>query len=357
MKKKYTLGLVLAVALAITPIQVGAVETEDLRMASTTVKNPFKDVSKNSSYYTIIHEMRDMGIINGYGDNTFKPSAEISRQNGVAMITRYTPVKYTGTKKFPTLTDVTTKNANYKGLVEFQKLEVFNVTSNGKVYPTKAMTRGEMAKAIAIAFDLKIDKNAFTKLKDVPASLKPYVAAIEKAGITTGYGDNTFQPNKTLTRSHFAVFMHRAIAYKKSVGGEGTPPNEDIKEPTLADLDKTKTLSDFSTTTLPKKPIDLGGIDVEAYEKKFAEDLLAVKMQVKPSGNSTTPIDFRSNDPWKYALDVLTLPTGIYKFSEAEAIQALNYIYYTGNYIVTDEYYIVFNHVTNKVMRGISQDV
>lgn len=205
--------------------------------SSQNIKNPFTDVSEQSTYYSIIHEMRDMGIITGYADNTFKPSEPINRQNGVALITRYTPVKYTGTAKFPTLTDVTTKNANYNGLVAFQKLGVFTVKTDGKVYPTKAMTRGEMAKALAIAFNLKIDSKATTKLKDVPANLKPYVAAIEKAGITTGYDDNTFKPNTTLSRAHFAAFMHRAIKYKEAqekpvekptIPPIGTPPPIDL---------------------------------------------------------------------------------------------------------------------------------
>lgn len=335
MKKKHTLGLVLAATLAIAPIQAGAVEMENLSVTVEQVKSPFKDVSKNSSYYTIIHEMRDMGIINGYDDGTFKPSNEISRQNAVAMITRYTPVKFDGTKKVPSLTDVTAKNANYKGLVEFQKYGIFDVTSNGKIYPTKAMTRGEMAKALVVAFDLPLEKNPTTKLKDVPTALKPYVSALEKAKITTGYEDNTFRPSKTLSRSNFAAFMHRGIKYKESLPKPVTPPKEEAKptKPTPPPIDLTLTnkevlnqyspkLSDVYRTEPPLP--DLKGL-TRAEFANYQGDVLSAYAIEKNLGIA---LDLYSTDieDKKFVSDL----TKTIQISEEEFYRALNYTQRTG---------------------------
>ncbi|MER1999243.1 MAG: S-layer homology domain-containing protein, partial [Lysinibacillus sp.] len=228
--------------------------TQNTNIANT---KPFKDVSKNSTHYTAIHAMRYMGIINGYADNTFKPNDPINRQNGAALLTRYTPVKYSGTAKFPKLSDVTTKNANYKVLVEFQKLGVFNVKADGKVYPTKAMTRGEMAKGVALAFKLPIEKTTKSSFKDVKASsdYSPYIEALKKAGIATGYGDDTFKPNTTLSRAHFSAFMYRAI------NKVGKPTEEKPNN------DTGTTAPTNPVETKPSTPTDNGSVSVGDYTK------------------------------------------------------------------------------------------
>lgn len=49
-----TMAAAIAVPAIVLPMQ-----------AEAAVENPFKDVSKNSPYYEIIHEMRDQHIISG----------------------------------------------------------------------------------------------------------------------------------------------------------------------------------------------------------------------------------------------------------------------------------------------------
>lgn len=46
----------------------------------------FSDVPKTDAAYTHIKKLKDYGIINGYGDGTFKPDANITRREAAIMI-------------------------------------------------------------------------------------------------------------------------------------------------------------------------------------------------------------------------------------------------------------------------------
>ena len=56
---------------------------------SVVVTNPFKDVSPTHPNYQAVHFMRELGVINGYSDQTFKPNTAIPRHHIAAMITRW----------------------------------------------------------------------------------------------------------------------------------------------------------------------------------------------------------------------------------------------------------------------------
>ena len=58
LKKNKALKMLVAMAIAIS-VTVIPVQTE------AAVENPFKDVSENSPYYEIVHEMRDRNSISG----------------------------------------------------------------------------------------------------------------------------------------------------------------------------------------------------------------------------------------------------------------------------------------------------
>lgn len=355
------------------------------KAASTKV---FKDVSKKSPYYSVIHEMRDMGIISGYADNTFKPSEPINRQNGAALLTRYTPMKYTGSAKFPTLSDVTKNNGNYTVLVEFQKLGIYDVKSNGKVYPTLAMTRGEMAKSIAVAFNLKTTPTKKSSFKDVKASneYSPYIEALKKAGITSGYEDGTFKADTSLSRAHFAVFMHRAInkvgkpVQEKPNTDTGTtkppvvdekpvappeisnpvpPPVQekpsvgDFKEPTEYTGDfkyvedgrvkfEDKKLEDYPLYAMPDYENDYmhyGGLTYKEHNAMNEKILVDRKGAINVTGNSKTTLRYNADGKLSDStVKILTSTFKPYGLNDAEIYRLITYLYYTGDVYKADNF-------------------
>ena len=192
-----TMAAAVVVPAIVIPMQVEA-----------SVKNPFTDVSKNSPYYEIVHEMRDQGIISGYENGEFRPTEVITRKHAAALVNRAT--KLSATKPFVPFKDVSPKNAFFNDVKKLQQAGIFEPDSKGNFNPNKPITRAEMAKVLTIAFDLKVkvELDFMDVPKDHPAN--KYVRALYSNGITTGDG-GFYNPDKPVTRVHYAVFLHRLL--------------------------------------------------------------------------------------------------------------------------------------------------
>lgn len=192
-----TMAAAIAVPVIVLPMQ-----------AEAAVKSPFKDVSKNSPYYEIIHEMRDQYIISGYENGDFRPNEVITRKHAAALVNRAT--KLPATKPFVPFKDVSTKNAFFNDVKKLQQAGIFEPDSKGNFNLNKPITRAEMAKVLTIAFDLKVkvELDFMDVPKDHPAS--KYIRALYSNGITTGdWG--FYNPDKPVTRVHYALFLHRLV--------------------------------------------------------------------------------------------------------------------------------------------------
>jgi N-acetylmuramoyl-L-alanine amidase len=93
-----------------------------------------------------IAEMQRRGIINGYGDNTFKPNADISRQEMSAVLSRaftYEPVKGSF------FTDVPPDYFYYKFIRELGDAQIVNGYNDGTYRPRDTITRLDFSYMVA----------------------------------------------------------------------------------------------------------------------------------------------------------------------------------------------------------------
>ncbi|GKV56609.1 hypothetical protein NCCP2222_25560 [Sporosarcina sp. NCCP-2222] len=199
--KNKILSMVLAAAIMV-PAVIAPIQAE------AEVVSPFKDVSKNSPYYEIIHEMRDRHIISGYENGEFRPSEVITRKHAAALVNR--AVKLPVTKEFVAFKDVSQKNAFFNDIKKLQQAGIFEPDAKGNLYPNQPITRAEMAKVLTIAFDLKVKIDL--EFMDVPRThpSSKYIQALYSNGITTG-NFGFYEPDKPVTRAHYAVFLHRTL--------------------------------------------------------------------------------------------------------------------------------------------------
>lgn len=76
--------------------------------------------------------------------------------------------------------------------------------------PDQSITRGEFAKIIAKAYDLKASGTApFSDIQNHWA--KDYISALTQKQIIAGYPDGTFQPDRPITRAEMATMLSRLI--------------------------------------------------------------------------------------------------------------------------------------------------
>jgi hypothetical protein len=76
------------------------------------------------------------------------------------------------------------------------------------------LTRKEMAVMVMKAFAYDVPSNpklSFSDAKKIPSWAKNYVGKAVELGIIKGYNDNTFKPDKTITRAEVAAMIARCL--------------------------------------------------------------------------------------------------------------------------------------------------
>lgn len=94
---------------------------------------------------------------------------------------------------------------------------------DGSFKPNNNITRAEFTKLVveALGLDLVNTPSSFEDV-DQKAWHSKYIATAEKAGLVSGRGDGTFNPNGIITRSEMAVILANALADVELTNAEAT---------------------------------------------------------------------------------------------------------------------------------------
>lgn len=180
--------------------------------STITAFKGFKDVGKGSHQENILNAA-EIGIITGYADGTFKPSANVSRINAMMMMLRAMGVQPSASATLPaTVTDIKKGAYGYDILATAYQRGLINIQDN-KMNANGPMKRGEMAQALVKGFGLK--GTADMKFTDIgtPASYAQYnnIGTLYHHRITTGKTASLYGPYDNVTRAQFATFIMRAL--------------------------------------------------------------------------------------------------------------------------------------------------
>lgn len=192
----------------------------------------YKDVSYTYWAYDDINFLSKHKVINGFKDEYFKPGLVITRKDAAIMMVRALELVELGDKPI-VMKDMKTTSPGYREVTMALSRGWFS-TFEGEFNPNEILTRNEMAKALAIAFDYSGDGSS--NYSDVPVNdtYFSYIDAILFHGVTTGYTDGTFRPLEKVTRAQFTAFLSRVfqqpISYDIKVAGnlvDNAPSVED----------------------------------------------------------------------------------------------------------------------------------
>ncbi|MGM0841727.1 MAG: S-layer homology domain-containing protein [Bacillota bacterium] len=167
------------------------------------------DINTGQSFYSEINYLIDKEVISGYNDGTFRPTEEVTRAAAAAMIGR--AIGLDGTQQKSSFKDVAESSFASGYIENAVEEEIIKGFTDGTFRPNQKVTRGQMAIFIARAFDLKERQEVV--FSDVSSSMAAYdsIQLILADGITQGYMDWTFRPDKKLTRAEFSAFLARAL--------------------------------------------------------------------------------------------------------------------------------------------------
>ena len=174
-----------------------------------------------------IEKLASKYIINGKTETSFDPSADITRGEFAALISRSLGLVATDAAAV-TFDDVSSNQAINKNgeIAAAVEADIIKGREDGKFYPGNKITRADAAIMISRAMtyvnaDLSgLNNKKLTDLKDytkVGASSKEAVEAVMQADIMSGFSNGAFGPEATTKRDQMAKILDKFLQFVKFV--------------------------------------------------------------------------------------------------------------------------------------------
>jgi methionine-rich copper-binding protein CopC len=167
-----------------------------------------------------VGKLAGMGIVSGCPDGTFKPENAITRAEVTAMVVRAlklapgseNDLKFKDNASIPAWARGVVAAAAREGLVKGSPQPDGTVTFE----PARSVSRAEMAALAVRMLEKKVGAVApaelrFSDANRIPQWARASVGAAVAKGIVVGYPDNTFRPDKPVTRAEAAAMILRLL--------------------------------------------------------------------------------------------------------------------------------------------------
>lgn len=183
-----------------------------------------------------IDRWKDRGIIEGFGDGTFRPKEQITRsQFAKIMVELFGYSDTTGSKQY---TDVAS-NRWYSDYVRKISAAGIMYDNSNTFRPDEPITREETAYALANAYKLsttRVGTKMFTDEYSIATWALDEVKALHDAGYIQGLPNGSFNPKGLLTRAEFITMIDRMNAdvinekgtYRNNVSGNLVVNTQDV---------------------------------------------------------------------------------------------------------------------------------
>lgn len=183
----------------------------------------FDDLDEAAWAIEHISKMSFKQIFRGYEDGTFRPNQPVKRVEAIVTAVRLMGLEEEAMQKpddiqlhFKDANQIDKKFSWAKGYIAVALEQGLFDTSEDRVQPEAPASRVWAASLLVRALGLQseaLDKMTqipdFKDAKAIPAGAVGYINVAVERGIITGYGDQTFQPNKKVTRAEMAAILDR----------------------------------------------------------------------------------------------------------------------------------------------------
>ncbi|MFB1082155.1 NlpC/P60 family protein [Jeotgalibacillus sp. JSM ZJ347] len=179
------------------------------------VYDEFQDI-KNHPAKTAIETLNDQGVIAGYNSAEFRPDGTITRGQAAAIVNRILKKSPSNLNVFP---DVGANNAFQKDIAAMQEAGIITGYTNGSFGPYGNITREQMAIILDRAFALSALEGVVSTASgytDVSPSSAVYkpIQSIYMIDKTTVFQTSTFRGKDAATRADFSAAVYSALEAK-----------------------------------------------------------------------------------------------------------------------------------------------
>lgn len=181
----------------------------------------FSDLSPSSWCYGYVMTMVGHGLLSGYPDNTFRQDGYITRAETATALHKLGLPAVLVSK---TYTDVQHYAWYYKAVQDAYRSGVvlgLNHDTTGDYFsPDRYLTRADAAIIASRLYGLQKNSHytqigKFKDYNEIQSNAKMHVQNLVRAGIMSGYPDDTFRPNQAVTRAEFSRIFN-FISYTPS---------------------------------------------------------------------------------------------------------------------------------------------
>ncbi|ODP26697.1 Mannan endo-1,4-beta-mannosidase [Paenibacillus nuruki] len=169
---------------------------------------------------SLMEDWMSKGILKGYKDGKIYPDRSITRAEFLSLLHKGFDNKniYDTSKLKDQFKDVSSKNWYYKDVLQAVNEGFIKGYPNNTFQPNKTLTRQEAAVILANKLDLKENKldilKEYTDSNTVATWATTSFAGVLNYSILTGYPNKTLMPKNQLTRAEAITLLDKAITYQ-----------------------------------------------------------------------------------------------------------------------------------------------
>lgn len=274
----------------------------------------FKDVSGHWAE-TTINRWVGLGYINGYPDGTFRPKEPITRTEFAVVANNAFNYQNVQAIYFP---DVATTFWGYTEIQKAYAAGYMRGDANGTFRPKANVTRQEAAVMLANIKGLPVGGIApyFSDSNSISSWARGSVNAVVSAGYMSGYPDGSFRPKSQISRAEVVTMLNNALGAGGTVSKPNVPPTQSttdtVQNMTLSNTTLRNTIVNGDLTipsSMSSKSITLdnvtvrGRLNVEGGGTITAKDCVVNELVMDKSsaifhgdnGTSVAKTTFRAN--------------------------------------------------------------
>lgn len=227
--KKRVLSMLLVSILLITQVTVLAKDYSDYPQR-------FWDVPKDHWAFEYISELVDKNVLSGYEDGSYRPEETVTRAEWSKMMVVASGKQEVKLNNNGSYAVDYNSNDWYYGYINavVDYMNFYNESDGTYFKPNQAVSREDVTVSLVKLKGYNtdnVDYSVVMKFKDnasISNSIKKYVAVGIEKGLISGYEDNTFRGQDTLTRAEAATLLCRAF----QMGNDNkTNNNPDVVNP------------------------------------------------------------------------------------------------------------------------------
>lgn len=182
---------------------------------SSNTAQAFSDVPTTSDHYSSISQLVNRDIIKGYGDNTFRPNQIVTRGQAAKMIAKSMSLDTTNVKN-PGFSDVSTKSEFYPYIAALANKGIINGFMDNTFRPSEGLTRAQIAKILVNGYQFEMASKVDNTFNDVNDKTSQALAiqTLLNLKITKGTTPVTYSPYSHVTRGQLSSLIIRSEGVK-----------------------------------------------------------------------------------------------------------------------------------------------